>query len=135
MGFFCLTVPENVQIQRVDKFLSQSEIITNNFDNTNRSHLKNIITNLSINNSVGKFSSKIKPGDVISFDWEEIIPEDISPEDIPLDIIFENEDVTVINKKQGIVTHPAVGNWSGTLVNALLFHWGKYAVKQTKSRP
>jgi len=135
MGFFCLTVPENVQIQRVDKFLSQSEIITNNFDNTNRSHLKNIITNLSINNSVGKFSSKIKPGDVISFDWEEIIPDDISPEDIPLDIIYEDEDVTVINKKQGIVTHPALGNWSGTLVNALLFHWGKDAVKQTKSRP
>ena len=52
----------------------------------------------------------------------------IEPEDIPLDVVYEDSDVTVVNKRSGMVTHPALGNWSGTLVNALLFRWGRGAV-------
>ncbi len=46
-------------------------------------------------------------------------------EDIPLDIVYEDEDIVVVNKPRGMVVHPAVGNWSGTLVNALMFHCGE----------
>lgn len=69
-------------------------------------------------------SKKLKPGqgetiEVIIPDPEEL---DVEPEDIPLDIVYEDSDVIVVNKPRGIVVHPAPGNQSGTLVNALLFH-------------
>ncbi len=58
-----------------------------------------------------------------------IMPElrevDLAAEDIPLDIVYEDEDIVVVNNPRGMVVHPAVGNWSGTLVNALMFHCGE----------
>ncbi len=51
-----------------------------------------------------------------------------------MNLVYEDDDVTVVNKEQGMVTHPAAGNWTGTLVNALLFHWGRGAV-ETSHRP
>ena len=65
------------------------------------------------------------------------LPKDeaMEPEDIPLDIIFEDEHLIVVNKPAGMVVHPAAGNWSGTLVNALLFHCGKLAECDDELRP
>lgn len=131
---FTIIVPEEVTQLRVDKFLSNQDAVLAECGCANRSHLQNIITNILINGSKGKFSSKVRSGDTIVIDWEEQIPDDIEPQDIPLNILFEDENVTVVNKIQGMVTHPAAGNWKNTLVNALLFHWGRGAV-DTGHRP
>ena len=99
-----------------------------------RSRLKNGAMEISVNGKPAKLSKVVMPGDSIRVSWEDQIPEDLFPEDIPLDILFENPDVTVINKRQGMVTHPGAGNWSGTLVNALLWHW-KISAPEGNHRP
>lgn len=65
---------------------------------------------------------KVKSGDELSFEAEEIVEYEAQPENIPLDVIYEDSDIIVINKPSGMVVHPAAGNQSGTLVNALLYH-------------
>ena len=104
---------------RLDAYISQAE------NGMSRSRLKTTATSIMHNGSAAKLSINVRAGDLIEITWENPKPENLEPEDIPLDIIFENERVTVVNKKQGMVVHPAAGNWTGTLVNALLFHWGK----------
>lgn len=69
-----------------------------------------------------KSNYKLKVGDEIVVTLPEPQPLDVQPENIPLDIIYEDEDVVVVNKPRGMVVHPAAGNYSGTLVNALLYH-------------
>lgn len=69
-----------------------------------------------------KSNYKLKLGDEIVLTLPEPQPLDVQPENIPLDIIYEDEDVVVVNKARGMVVHPAAGNYSGTLVNALLYH-------------
>lgn len=71
---------------------------------------------------VVKANYKLRSGDVIDITLPEPQPLDVQPENIPLDIIYEDEDVVVINKARGMVVHPAAGNYNGTLVNALLYH-------------
>lgn len=66
----------------------------------------------------------VKAGDQISFSWEEKKEVELIPQDIPLDILYEDDDILVLNKKRGMVIHPAPGNPDGTLVNALLYHCG-----------
>lgn len=75
-----------------------------------------------VNEKKVKSSYILKENDVISFNIEEKIDTDIEPENIPLDIVYEDNDVIVVNKKNGMVVHPAPGNNHGTLVNALLYH-------------
>lgn len=104
---------------RLDKFMASVA------GGMNRSRLKSGVASIEVNGRKAKLSTKVSAGDVISFDWEDSVPDDIEPEDIPLDIVYEDENVTVVNKRQGMVTHPACGNWTGTLVNALLFRWGR----------
>lgn len=69
-----------------------------------------------------KSNYKVKKGDEIIVTLPEPQPLDVQPENIPLDIIYEDDDVVVVNKVRGMVVHPAAGNYSGTLVNALLYH-------------
>ncbi|MCS4487798.1 RluA family pseudouridine synthase [Streptococcus sciuri] len=75
-----------------------------------------------VNNQTQKAKYAVKIGDVISYELpkEEVL--DYQPENIPIDIIYEDKDVAVVNKPQGMVVHPSVGHTSGTLVNALLYH-------------
>jgi 23S rRNA pseudouridine1911/1915/1917 synthase len=92
-----------------------------------RSRIKSLIEggNLTVNGSVVEGAHrKIRPGDVVEIALPE--PEDPEPqgEDIPLDILYEDDDVIVINKPAGLVVHPGAGNWTGTLVNALIHHCG-----------
>lgn len=130
MPFFSKTVPDDFLTSiRLDKFIASAS------DGMNRSKLKSGVTKIYLNGKNVKLSAKVKAGDKIDIEWEESIPEDITPENIPLDIIYEDEDVTVINKKQGMVTHPACGNWTGTLVNALLYHWGRSSIKEKHDVP
>ena len=66
----------------------------------------------------------LRAGEVVSFTVPEAIPTEAKPENIPLNIVFEDKDIVVINKPSGMVVHPAPGNYEGTLVNALLYHCG-----------
>ena len=127
MPVFTVKVPEQYdKAERLDKYIASLP------NGMNRSKLKSGVTQILVNGKNSKLSQKINGGDLIDISWEDNIPDNIEPENIPLDIIYEDDNVTVVNKKQGMVTHPACGNWSGTLVNALLYHWGREAVKQIK---
>lgn len=127
MPFFSEKVPADFEGSiRLDKFIASLP------NGMNRSKLKSGVTEILINGKKVKLSAKVQASDQIDIQWEDNIPDDIEPENLPLDIIYEDENVTVVNKKQGMVTHPACGNWNGTLVNALLYHWGRKAVSQLK---
>ena len=104
--------------QRLDTYVSK------NLESFSRSRLKNGVEKILLNDKIAKLSAKVNNGDKIYIQWQDPIPEALIPENITLEILYEDENVTVVNKKQGMVTHPACGNWSGTLVHALLYHWG-----------
>jgi 23S rRNA pseudouridine1911/1915/1917 synthase len=78
----------------------------------------------AVNGKAEKLSKLIKEGDILELDWSDPAPPDLTAEYIPLDIVFENDRVIVINKQQGLVVHPGAGNTNGTLVNGLLWHIG-----------
>lgn len=90
-----------------------------------RSALKSRGSKAYINGKAAKLSSAVHEKDIVRVEWEEAAAADIQGQDIPLDIIYEDSNVTVVNKPQGMVTHPAAGNWSGTLVNALLGYYAR----------
>lgn len=94
------------------------------FPDITRSHIKNMIDsgNITVNGRVEKSGYKVRLHDKIIV--QDIEPKEcsIDPENIPIDIIYEDNDCVVINKPQGMCVHPAVGNYSGTLVNALLYN-------------
>ena len=105
---------------RIDKFLSDE------LNELTRSHIQKLIEEgcILLNGKMPKANSKLKEGDcleVVIPDAEEI---DVIPEDIPLDIVYEDDFMLVVNKPQGMVVHPAAGNYSGTMVNALLYYCG-----------
>jgi len=107
------------QPKRLDIFLVNRE------RDISRSVLQRLISlgRIRINGELAKPSQKIKPGDKITMDVPKPEPLEIKGEAIPLDILFEDDHLLVLNKPSGIVAHPAPGNWSGTLVNALLHHF------------
>jgi len=84
-----------------------------------RSQIKARNLEARVNGKPVKISRIVKNGDKIELSWNEAEPVDLIPENIPLDIIFENDRAVVINKPQGMVVHPGAGNWQGTLANAL----------------
>lgn len=87
-----------------------------------RSQVKSRVCKVMINGKDTRLGKRIKIGDVLTLYYAEAPPLDVQPENIPLDIVFEDDQVIVVNKPQGMVVHPGSGNPTGTLVNALLFH-------------
>ncbi|WP_277288505.1 RluA family pseudouridine synthase [Veillonella montpellierensis] len=89
-----------------------------------RSFIQNLIKadHVSVNQKVRKPNYRLTEGDVVAVSIPEAESVEIIPEDIPLDYIYEDHDIVIVNKPRGMVVHPAVSNYSGTLVNALLFH-------------
>lgn len=77
-----------------------------------------------VNGKIAAKNQKLKTGDIVTLDVPEAQPADILPENIPLDIVYEDSDLLVVNKPKGMVVHPAPGHYSGTLVNALMYHCG-----------
>lgn len=69
-----------------------------------------------------KKHEKLRTGDMLELELPQVQEVDLQPENIPLDVVYEDSDVIVINKPKGLVVHPAAGHWSGTLVNALMYH-------------
>ena len=123
MSELSLTVTEDAGTgMRLDRYCAtQSGTVS-------RSRLKNGMISVTVNGVPVKMSRIVRPNDIITILWEDPPVELPVAENIPLDIIFENENVTVVNKKQGMVTHPAAGNWTGTLVHALLWRWKETAI-------
>lgn len=107
-------------LMRLDQYLKH------HLSNVTRTKLQNAIEteSVKVNDKPVKSSYKIKPFDVITVSMPHPPREtDIIAEDIPLNIIYEDDDVLVLNKPAGMVVHPAYGNWSGTVVNALVYHF------------
>lgn len=104
--------------QRIDKFLSD------NIGNTTRSAVQNLIDKdkITVNNKIVSKNYKLREGDIISVEIPDPENLDVTAENIPLDIVYEDDDLLIVNKPKGMVVHPAHGNYTGTLVNALLYH-------------
>ena len=113
---------------RIDKF------ITSRLENTSRTRVQNAANagNILVNDVPVKPNYKVKPGDIIQV----VLPTppreiELIPENIPVKIIYEDDDVIVVNKEPGMVVHPAYGNYTGTLVNALMWHFRDLPLFQT----
>lgn len=98
--------------------------ITKKIENLSRSYVQKLIdqSGIEVNGEKIKSNYKVKSGDSISICIPDPVKLDVEAEDIKLDILYEDEDIIVINKPQGMVVHPAAGNYTGTMVNALLNH-------------
>ena len=118
---------------RIDKFLSDR------LENSSRTRIQNAANagNILVNNNAVKPNYKIKPGDIVQV----VLPTppreiELIPQNIPLNIVYEDDDVLVVNKEPGMVVHPAYGNYTGTLVNALMWHFRDLPLFNTgESRP
>ena len=115
-----LVKPQNNNI-RIDKFLAEQ------MPDRTRSFLQKLIKDnqVLVNKEPVKSNYKISTGDLISIHIPEIKDPEILAEDIPLDILYEDNDIIIVNKSKQMVVHPAPGHYSGTLVNALMFHCGE----------
>lgn len=115
-----IEVDPKQQPMRIDKFL---------FDrlaNVTRSKIQDGIRDgyVKVGEVIIKPNYKVKPGDVITvYLPEPPRDEELVPEDIPINIVYEDEDILIVNKEAGMVVHPAYQNWSGTLVNAIAYHF------------
>ncbi len=111
-------VDENLENIRLDLFLSQQ------MEDKSRSYIQGLIekSNVKVNGMVKKSNYKLKIKDKVYIIVPDPVGLNIESEDIPLDIVYEDSDVIVVNKPQGMVVHPASGIYTGTLVNALLKH-------------
>ena len=103
---------------RIDKYIK--------IEGITRSMIQNLITSgdILVNNNIVNVNHTLSIGDEITVNIPEPEDAEITAEDIPLDIVYEDEHLLVVNKPQGMVVHPAAGNYTGTLVNALMFHCG-----------
>ena len=118
MSEVLIEVPENFEGERIDKFLSVL------LEDSSRNAIQKLIENgkVLVNGAIVNKKYKVSTDDKITMLPSELKPLDAEPEDIPLDIVYEDEHLLVVNKPRGMVVHPAPGNYSGTLVNALLYH-------------
>ena len=117
---FNIVVDKGQSLLRIDKFLMHR------IENASRNRIQNAIDagNVLVNKQLIKASYKVKPLDEISIVYAQP-PRDteVYPEDIPIDIVYEDDDLLVVNKPAGMVVHPGYNNYTGTLVNALAFHF------------
>ena len=109
---------ENSETMRIDKFLKEE------LEDISRTLIQDLIKgeNILVNGKAVKANYNLKQNDEIKVTILDPEVSDIVPQDIPLDIYYEDEDVIVINKPSGMVVHPGCGNYDNTLVNALMYH-------------
>ena len=115
---FRFEITEEMEDVRIDKCMSML------IDSLSRSFIQKMIKEeqVLVNGRPVKGSYKVKAEDEVYFTLPEAVEPDIVAEDIPLDILYEDTDVIVVNKPKGMVVHPAAGHYSKTLVNALMYH-------------
>lgn len=115
-----LIIDSSVAGERLDKTVSLL------CDNISRNSAQGLIEdgNILVNDKVANKKTTLKVGDYVTVNLPDLKELDVTPENIPLDIVYEDEHLLVVNKPKGMVVHPAAGNYNGTLVNALLYHCG-----------
>lgn len=115
---------------RLDKYLSENSDLS-------RTRVQELARDgkITVNEKTAKSSLRLNAGDHVVCDVPEEEPIDVKPENIPLDILYEDSDIIVVNKPKGMVVHPAPGNYTGTLVNALLYHCKDLSGINGKIRP
>ncbi|WP_083750004.1 RluA family pseudouridine synthase [Rhodohalobacter halophilus] len=116
---YLLNVPEGQHTDiRLDKY------ITSFVQNASRNKVQKAIKDghVLVNGKIEKSSYIMQPGDKIEISLPKPPAPEAKPEDIPINIVYEDDDIIVVNKEAGMVVHPAFGNWSGTMVNGLLYH-------------
>jgi 23S rRNA pseudouridine1911/1915/1917 synthase len=126
-----LTVEETFEGCRLDIFLAQS------FPAYSRVHLRKVINAdaVQVNGRRAKAAHKLKTGERVSIALPELPKKSPQPEEIPLDILYEDDWLAAINKPPGMVVHPAKGHWKGTLTSALQFHFDKLSGAGGPTRP
>ena len=114
------TVPAEQSGKRIDSWLAEQ------IEGLTRSAAQNLLSEqaVSCNGQPLKKNYKLVGSEAITVQLPELKEVDLKPENIPLDIVYEDADIVVVNKPRGMVVHPAAGNWDGTLVNALMYHCG-----------
>lgn len=120
MEFYSFAVEKEDIGTRIDIFLAA------NIDDLTRNGIQKLIEsgNVTINDKAVKANYKLRSNDIINISVPDPVSVEILSENIPLDILYEDDDIIIINKPQGMVVHPAPGHYSGTLVNALMYHCG-----------
>ena len=113
-----IVVSEDDELIRIDKYLSLAA------PELTRNRIQGLISdgNVTVNGKTVKASYKVCENDVIKLLIPDAVPADIPAENIPLDIVYEDDDILIVNKQKGMVVHPAPGHYTGTLVNALMYH-------------
>ena len=117
---------------RVDKFLM------NFIEHASRSKIQQSAKDgyIYVNGESVKANYKVKAGDVVTVEYRNPPREkELIPEDIPINILYEDDDILIVNKEAGMVVHPGFGNWEGTLVNALAFHFKNLPNMGDETRP
>lgn len=111
---------ENQDGERIDRYLSEE------LEDRSRSYIQKLIkeNHVTVNQKPVKANYRLSLGDRVEIDLPEAKEPDIRPEDIPLDILYEDKDIIIVNKPKQMVVHPAPGHYSQTLVNALMYHCG-----------
>ena len=111
-------VPEEQAGERIDKFLTESR------PDFSRSFLQKLLKSglVDVDGKAIKSSYRLSAGETVSFEVPEAVEAEIKAENIPLDILYEDGDLILINKPKGMVVHPAAGHYEGTLVNGLMYH-------------
>ena len=130
-GRLTLHVGNSIKERRVDKYLH------GRFSNFSRVMIQKQIAagNVKVNGKIVKPSFKLSPGDEIDLTLPQLPSKEIEPEDIPLNIIYEDEDMIIVNKQADMIVHPARSNTHGTLVNALAFYSDKLSSGLGEFRP
>ena len=118
MDKFIFQIQEELSDERIDKCLSLL------MDTLSRSYIQKLIKeeHVLVNDKVVKANYRVKEDDEVSFYLPKSVEPEILPQNIPLDVLYEDDDVIVINKPKGMVVHPAAGHYNDTLVNGLLYH-------------
>lgn len=118
MNEIVMEITPEMEGERIDKCIS------NYLESLSRSYIEKIIKDGTayVNDAVVKANYKVKVDDKVQFEIPDCEEPDIPPQDIPLDILYEDKDILIVNKPKDMVVHPAPGHYEGTLVNAIMFH-------------
>ena len=124
-------VKSRIEGKRIDAYLASR------FTDYSRQVLQKVIDAeaVRVNGQTVKASYRVRPGDMVSIYLPELPERSPQPEDLPIEVVYDDEHLTVVNKPAGMVTHPARGNWRGTLVNALQFHFDRLSTLAGENRP
>ena len=131
LDFTSYEVNEEINGVRIDKALAKLN------PSLSRTHIQTLIDEgyVTCNDKNVKASLKVFVGDIINLFEKQVDESDIVAENIPLDIVYEDEDIIIVNKPKGMVVHPSIGHYSGTLVNALMYHFKELSNVNGKLRP